>query len=210
MLGSFQYCNPTKLYFGRDTLTYLNQELPKYGPKVQLAYGGGSIKKSGLYDQVLAILKSNGKTVLEDGGVMPNPTTEKLYEGCRIAKENEVDLILAVGGGSVCDYAKAVSVSAWCPEDPWDKYYLRMEDVDNQNHPGWLRPHLGRYRQRDERWRGHHEPGQQIKDWSCFWRKRIPQILHPRPNLHLFFACIPDGRRDLRYPVPHSGAISFR
>ena len=132
MLGSFQYCNPTKHYFGRDTLTYLNQELPKYGPKVQLAYGGGSIKKSGLYDQVLAILKSNGKTVLEDGGVMPNPTTEKLYEGCRIAKENEVDLILAVGGGSVCDYAKAVSVSAWCPEDPWDKYYLRMEDVDNR------------------------------------------------------------------------------
>ncbi len=62
---------------------------------------------------------------------MPNPTVEKLYEGCRVARENQVDLILAVGGGSVCDYAKAVSVSAWCTEDPWDKYYLRMEEVDN-------------------------------------------------------------------------------
>ena len=63
---------------------------------------------------------------------MPNPTVEKLYEGCKIAKENNVDLILAVGGGSVCDYSKAVSVSAYCEEDPWDKYYLRMEDVDNK------------------------------------------------------------------------------
>ena len=69
---------------------------------------------------------------MELGGVMPNPTVEKLYEGCTLAQENDVDLILAVGGGSVCDYAKAVSVSTWCEEDPWDKYYLRMEDVDNR------------------------------------------------------------------------------
>ena len=62
---------------------------------------------------------------------MPNPTVEKLYEGCRIAKENQVDLILAVGGGSCCDYAKAVSVSTYCEEDPWEKYFARMEDVDN-------------------------------------------------------------------------------
>lgn len=63
---------------------------------------------------------------------MPNPTVEKLYEGCKRARDNNVDLILAVGGGSVCDYAKAVSVSAYCEEDPWDKYFLRMEDVDNK------------------------------------------------------------------------------
>ena len=63
---------------------------------------------------------------------MPNPTVKKLYEGCKIAKENNVDFILAVGGGSVCDYSKAVSVSAWCNEDPWDKYYLRMEEPDNR------------------------------------------------------------------------------
>ena len=78
------------------------------------------------------VLKSCKKTVIEDAGVMPNPTVEKLYEGCRLARENAVDLILAVGGGSVCDYAKAVSVSAYCEDDPWQKYYIRMEDVDNK------------------------------------------------------------------------------
>lgn len=132
MLGNFSYSNPTKLYFGEDSLNYLKEELPKYGNNVQLVYGGGSIKKHGIYDNVMDILKASGKIVFEDGGVMPNPTVEKLYEGCRIARENQVDLILAVGGGSVCDYAKAVSVSAFCEEDPWDKYYMRMEDVDNK------------------------------------------------------------------------------
>ena len=132
MLGNFSYSNPTKLYFGEDSLNYLNEELPKYGKNVQLAYGGGSIKKNGIYDKVMEILKANGKNVFEDGGVMPNPTVEKLYEGVKIAREHKVDLILAVGGGSVCDYAKAVSISVHCEEDPWEKYYLRMEDVDNE------------------------------------------------------------------------------
>lgn len=131
MLGNFTYANPTTLHFGEDSLQYLNEELPKYGKNVMLSYGGGSIKKNGIYDQVIEILKANGKNIFEDPGVMPNPTVEKLYEGCRIAKENKVDLILAVGGGSTSDYAKAVSVSAYCEEDPWEKYYLRMEDVDN-------------------------------------------------------------------------------
>ena len=132
MLGNFYYSNPTKLYFGEDALQNLEAELQKYGDTVQLIYGGGSIKKSGLYDQIIEILIACGKTIVEDGGVMPNPTIEKVYDGCQKAKENDVDLLLAVGGGSVCDYAKAVSVSAWCEEDPWDKYYLRMEDVDNR------------------------------------------------------------------------------
>lgn len=131
MLGNFYYSNPTKLYFGEDALQNLEAELQKYGDTVQLIYGGGSIKKSGLYDQIIEILIACGKTIVEDGGVMPNPTIEKVYDGCKKAKENDVDLLLAVGGGSVCDYAKAVSVSTWCEEDPWDKYYLRMEDVDN-------------------------------------------------------------------------------
>lgn len=129
MLGNFSYCNPTRLYFGEDSLNYLHDELSKYGPTVMLCYGSGSIKKNGIYDQVMDILKASGKTVVEDAGVMPNPTVEKLYEGCRIAKENNVDFILSVGGGSVCDYAKAVSVSVYCEEDPWEKYYLKMEDV---------------------------------------------------------------------------------
>lgn len=132
MLGNFSYSNPTKLYFGVNSLNTLNEELPKYGKNVLLVYGGGSIKKTGLYDQIVKILRDNGKEIFEDAGVMPNPTVEKLYEGCKRAKDNTVDLILAVGGGSVVDYAKAVSVSAYSEEDPWEKYYQRMEDVDNK------------------------------------------------------------------------------
>lgn len=132
MLGNFIYSNPTKLYFGENSLNYLNEELQRYGKTVLLVYGGGSIKRNGIYGKVCDLLKANGKTVIEDAGVMPNPTVEKLYEGCRLARDGKVDLILAVGGGSVCDYAKAVSVSAHCGEDVWDKYFLRMEDVDNQ------------------------------------------------------------------------------
>lgn len=129
MLGEMMYCNPTRLYFGKESLEGLRTELAKYGETVQLCYGGGSIKKNGIYDQVMEILAACGKTVVEDGGVMPNPTVQKLREGVKIARENNVDLILAVGGGSVCDYAKAVSISVNAEEDPWEKYYLRMEDV---------------------------------------------------------------------------------
>lgn len=130
MLGNFAYCNPTKLYFGDESLRYLNEELPKYGENVVLVYGGGSVKKNGIYDEVMEILKANGKNVAEIAGVMPNPTLEKLYEGIEIARKHKVDLILAVGGGSVCDYAKAVSVSVHCNEDPWEKYYLKFEEPD--------------------------------------------------------------------------------
>lgn len=132
MLGNFVYCNPTKLYFGEEALQGLYQELPQYGSNVLLVYGGGSIRKNGIYDSVKNILEETGKTVIEDSGVMPNPTVHKLREGCQRAREGQVDLILAVGGGSVCDYAKAVSVSTYCEEDPWDKYYLRMEPVENR------------------------------------------------------------------------------
>ena len=132
MLGNFEYVNPTKLYFGPKALDYLQRELPKYGNKVVLIYGGGSIKKNGIYDSVTAILKANGKDVVEDAGVMPNPTSDKLTEGAKIAKEHDADLLLAVGGGSVCDYAKGVAVSTYCEDDPWEKYYVRQERVDNK------------------------------------------------------------------------------
>lgn len=132
MLGNFTYCNPTKLYFGKEALKGLNEELPKYGKNVLLVYGGGSIKKSGIYDEIVKILKDNGKEIFEDAGVMPNPTVEKLNEGMEIARKSKADFILAVGGGSVCDYAKAVSVSVNCKEDAWEKYFIRFEDVDKE------------------------------------------------------------------------------
>ena len=130
MLGNFTYCNPTKLYFGEQSLEGLHKELPKYGDRVVLIYGGGSIKRNGIYDAVRAILDQEGKQVAEIAGVMPNPTLAKLYEGIGVARAHQADLLLAVGGGSVCDYAKAVAVSVHCPDDPWEKYYLRFEEPD--------------------------------------------------------------------------------
>lgn len=135
MLGNFSFCNPTKLYFGDESLNYLNTELPKYGENVVLIYGGGSIKKNGIYDDVIRILNENGKNVAEIPGVMPNPTVDKLYEGVEIARKHQADLLLAAGGGSVCDYTKAVSVSVNCEEDPWEKYYLRFEEPSCETLP---------------------------------------------------------------------------
>lgn len=128
MLGNFTYCNPTKIHFGPDALDSLGGELAKYGKNVLLVYGGGSVKKNGIYDSIIKILENSGKNVTELGGVMPNPTSDKLIEGVKVARENKIDFILAVGGGSVCDYSKAVSVSVNCNEDPWEKYFIRFEE----------------------------------------------------------------------------------
>lgn len=131
MLGDFRYYNPTQLFFGKNAMDNLESELNKYGQNVTLVYGMGSIKKMGLYDEVKVILDKCGKTVSEISEVMPNPTIQKVYEGCEIVRNAGTDLILAVGGGSVCDYAKAVAGSAFCDGDPWQKYYLDRNEVDN-------------------------------------------------------------------------------
>ncbi|MBO6117701.1 MAG: iron-containing alcohol dehydrogenase [Bacteroidales bacterium] len=128
MLGNFKLSIPTKLYFGKDSLNFLKDELKNYGPVIMLSYGGGSIKRNGIYDSVMSILKSEGKTVIDDGGVMSNPTVEKMYEGAAKVRDNNVDLILAVGGGSTIDYAKGVAASAYCETDPWKTYYLEQKD----------------------------------------------------------------------------------
>jgi len=130
MLGNFSYQNVTRMYFGKDSLKSLNDELSRYGKNIQLIYGGGSIRKNGIYDDVVRILKENGKNIIEDGGIMPNPTYDKVLDGVRIARENNVDLLLAVGGGSCCDYAKAVSISVNCDDDPWEKYFTRLEEPE--------------------------------------------------------------------------------
>ena len=123
MTGNFTFHNPTKLHFGMEALSNLGNELTRYGNKVMLVYGGGSIKRNGIYDAVMQELHKAGKDVVELGGVMPNPTIDKVLEGAVLAKSEAVDLILAVGGGSTCDYCKAVAGSAYCVADPWDYYF---------------------------------------------------------------------------------------
>ncbi|MFA0814836.1 MAG: iron-containing alcohol dehydrogenase [Anaerofustis sp.] len=128
----FIYQNPTKIYFGKEALSNLSTELANYGDCVMLAYGKSSIKKMGLYDQVVSILKESGKKIVELAGIMPNPTYEKVLEGAKLVREHNVDLILAVGGGSVIDCAKGISVAAYCEGDAWTKYYLQFQPVGNK------------------------------------------------------------------------------
>lgn len=132
MKYDFTYYNPTRIHFGRDAIGHLTEELIHYGKNVLLVYGKGSVKKSGLYDNVLAILKQADKNVTELSGIKSNPSYMQLLEGARLVKEHQIDLILAVGGGSVIDCAKGISVSAYCDGDPWQKYWIDFQPVENK------------------------------------------------------------------------------
>lgn len=132
MKFDFTYYNPTKIYFGKTALGNLSDELKNYGENILLIYGKNSVKKSGLYDKVIEILNSANKKVTELSGIKSNPSYSQLLEGARLVRENNVDLILAVGGGSVIDCAKGISVSAYCEGDPWQRYWVNFEDVDNK------------------------------------------------------------------------------
>lgn len=132
MKFDFTYYNPTRIYFGKDSLSHLSDELSAYGKNVLLMYGKGSAKKSGLYDKVTAILKDAGKNVVELSGIKSNPSYAQLLKGAQLVRENNVDLILAVGGGSVIDCAKGISVSAYCEGNPWQKYWVDSEPVNNK------------------------------------------------------------------------------
>ena len=123
-MDKFTYSYPTKVYFGAGCAAQaLKQELPKTGKTVLLAYGGGSVKKNGVYDEMTALLAQTGKEIVEFSGIMPNPTYAKVQEGARLVRERGVDFILAVGGGSVVDCCKVVSAQAMLDEDIWDMQY---------------------------------------------------------------------------------------
>lgn len=123
-MNNFIFENSTKAAFGKGCVKeFLGSRASEYGKNVLLAYGGSSIKKNGIYDEVVNILKENGKNITEFSGIMPNPTYKKVMEGASLAKENKIDLILAVGGGSVMDCAKAVSLAAAYDGDIWSDYW---------------------------------------------------------------------------------------
>lgn len=128
MKYDFTYYNPTRIHFGKESLSELKGELGLYGDNVLLMYGKGSVKRTGIYDKVNDILSACGKRVTELGGIKPNPSYSQVLEGARLVRENGIDLILAVGGGSVIDCAKAVSVAAYCDGDAWTKYWIDFEE----------------------------------------------------------------------------------
>ena len=129
MLGNFIYYNPTTLYFGDEAKKNLAEALKGFGKRILLTYGGGSIKRNGIYDDVVSVLKDAGKEIVELPGVMPNPTLEKMLEGAELVRSNNIDLILAVGGGSTVDYAKGVSVTAAYDGDAWQRFWVEQADL---------------------------------------------------------------------------------
>ena len=129
MKYDFIYHNPTKIYFGKTALSYLKEALQDYGQKILLVYGGGSVKRIGLYDEVKRILKECDKQVVELSGVMPNPTYEIMMEGVCLIRQEKIDFILALGGGSVIDCAKGMSVAAYAEEEPWETYWINKKEV---------------------------------------------------------------------------------
>jgi len=132
MLIDFTYQNPTRIHFGRTALDKLADELNQYGKNILLVYGKNSIKRIGLYDKVIAILKECNKTVTELSGINSNPRYSQVMEGARLVRDNNIDLILAVGGGSVIDCSKGISMTAYCTEDAWQKYWINREPLANR------------------------------------------------------------------------------
>lgn len=132
MLFDFEFYNPTKIFFGKNAMNNLGTELDKYGKNILLVYGKSAIKKIGLYDEVVKVLNDCNKNVVELGGIKPNPTYAQVMQGAELVRQHGIDLILAVGGGSVIDCAKAISVSAYCEQDAWQKYWVDFKPVDNK------------------------------------------------------------------------------
>ncbi len=129
-MNSFIYDIPVKVYFGENQLDHLGEELSKYGKRVLLTYGGGSIKKTGLYDSVVAEIKKAGLEFFELSGIAPNPRIDSVREGAEICKKENIDVLLAVGGGSTLDATKWMAAGACVDHDPWD-FFSKWSPVEN-------------------------------------------------------------------------------
>lgn len=126
-MNSFNFFNPTKIIFGENAINNLANEIKNY-KNILFTYGGGSIKKNGIYNKVIQILKNENKNVIELDGIMPNPRKEKVYEGIELCKNNNIDFILAVGGGSVIDCSKAIAIGSKTDKDFWQTFYIDWEE----------------------------------------------------------------------------------
>ena len=129
-MNNFVYNIPTKVYFGENQLGHLGEELLKFGKRVLLTYGGGSIKRIGLYDKVIAELKATGIEVYELSGIEPNPRIDSVREGVRICKEQGIDAVLAVGGGSTLDASKFIAAGAYVDHDPWEFFGANAKPIE--------------------------------------------------------------------------------
>jgi alcohol dehydrogenase YqhD (iron-dependent ADH family) len=129
-MNNFVYNIPTKVYFGENQLSHLGEELKKFGNRVLLTYGGGSIKKTGLYDKVMEEMKKSGLEVYELSGIEPNPRIDSVRKGAQMCKEHNIDVLLAVGGGSTIDATKFMAAGACVDHDPWDFFNEKKAPIN--------------------------------------------------------------------------------
>lgn len=127
----FTFENPTRIHFGHTAMQHLPEELKRYGKNILLVYGRNSIKSNGIYDVVMAALNATGKAVFELQGIKSNPSYAQVLAGAKIVEEKKIDLILAVGGGSVIDCSKGIAAAANCQGDPWQRYWMQGEAVEH-------------------------------------------------------------------------------
>ena len=132
MIYDFTYCNPTKIIFGKSAMGKLPKELMQFGKNILLVYGKNSIKSNGIYTDVIDALEATGKNIVELSGIKSNPSYSQVLAGAELVRNNNIDLILAVGGGSVIDCAKAISASAYCQGDPWQKYWIEQQRLEGK------------------------------------------------------------------------------
>ena len=129
-MNSFVYDIPVKVYFGRDQLGNLGLELGSFGRRVLLAYGGGSIKRIGLYDKIITLLNEGGFEVVELSGIEPNPRIDSVRRGVELCKKHNIDVILAVGGGSTIDAAKFMAAGACVEHDAWEFFGANAKPIE--------------------------------------------------------------------------------
>lgn len=127
----FTFENPTRIHFGRTAMEHLPEELNHYGKNILLVYGRNSIKANGIYDAVMKALNDTGKKTFELSGIKSNPSYSQVLAGAKMVEENHIDLILAVGGGSVIDCSKGIAAAANCQGDPWQRYWMKGEKVEH-------------------------------------------------------------------------------
>lgn len=127
---NFEYYNPARIIFGKGVENQVGKEVARYGKRILLHYGGGSIKRNGLYDRVVASLQAEGLFFVELGGVQPNPRLSLVRKGIELCKEHNVDFILAVGGGSTIDSSKAIAAGVCCKEDIWEYYLNENKQIE--------------------------------------------------------------------------------
>lgn len=129
-MHNFIYENKTKVYFGQGCVKEFLTSLVKGYHTIMMAYGQGSVKKNGIYDEVLNLLMKEGKEIIEFSGIMPNPTYRKVMEGVQLFKDSHAEMILGIGGGSVMDCCKAISLAARCSKDVWQNFWERKGIID--------------------------------------------------------------------------------